>query len=49
MRSVADLLMRAGETVTSIRLLGAVMAPGTGHDVFGDDAERLESMCRELE
>ena len=49
MRSVADLLLRAGETVTAIRLLGAVMAPGTGHDVFGDDAERLESMCRELE
>ena len=49
MRSVADLLMRAGETVTAIRLLGAVMAPGAGHDVFGDDAERLESMCSELE
>ena len=49
MRSVVDLLLRTDEPITAVRLLGAVMAPGTGHDVFGDDAERLGSMRVELE
>jgi hypothetical protein len=49
MRAVVELLMRAGESIAAIRLLGAVMTPGAGHDVYGDDAARLESMRAELE
>ena len=49
MRAVADMLARAGENISAVRLLGAVMAPGTGHDVFGDDAARLESVSADLE
>ncbi|HYN33159.1 MAG TPA: hypothetical protein VES40_11085, partial [Ilumatobacteraceae bacterium] len=46
---VVELLTRSGETVAAIRLLGAVVAPGAGHDVYGDDAARLESIRAELE
>ncbi len=49
MRAVVELLMRAGEPTAAIRLLGAVMTPGAGHDVYGDDAVRLEAMRAELE
>ncbi len=49
MRAVVELLMRAEESIAAIRLLGAVMTPGAGHDVYGDDAARLESMRAELE
>ncbi len=49
MRSVVNLLMQAHETIAAVRLLGAVVSPGAGHDVFGDDVARLESMRTELE
>lgn len=49
MRAVVELLMRSGEAIAAIRLLGAVMAPGAGHDVYGDDAARPDSLHAELE
>lgn len=48
MRAVVELLLRGGESIAATRLLGAVMAPGAGHDVYGDDAARLESLRVEL-
>jgi hypothetical protein len=49
MRSVVELLTRAGEVVAAVRILGAVMAPGSGHDVYGDDAARLATIRSTLE
>jgi predicted ATPase/DNA-binding SARP family transcriptional activator len=49
MRAVVELLKRSGESIAAIRLLGAVLAPGAGHDVYGDDADRLDSVRAELE
>ncbi len=41
MRSVVDLLTRLDADLPAARLLGAVMSPASGHEVFGDDDLRL--------
>ena len=49
LRSIAQLLDRLGKPRAAAVLLGAVAAPGSGHDVFGDDALRLADLATRLE
>src|SRR5690606_19452460 len=49
LRSVAELLCRHGVDEHAARLLGAVTAPGVGHEVVGDDDVRLTAIRHELE
>jgi hypothetical protein len=44
MRSVVALLTQAGMDRPAARLLGAVMSPSSGHEVFGDDEARLSAI-----
>jgi tetratricopeptide (TPR) repeat protein len=44
MRSVVALLTQTGIDRSAVRLLGAVMSPSSGHEVFGDDATRLSAI-----
>ena len=44
MRAVADLLTQAGESEPAALVLGAVLSPSSGHEVFGDDDERLSTI-----
>ena len=48
MRSVVDLLTQAGLDVQATRLLGAVMSPSSGHEVFGVDDARLAVIRSQL-
>jgi hypothetical protein len=47
--SIAQPLDRLGRPRTAAVLLGAVTAPGSGHEVFGDDALRLADLATRLE
>ena len=49
LRSMAILLERMGRHRPSAVLLAAVLAPGAGHEVFGDDAVRLAELKARLE
>ena len=49
LRSMAILLERMGRYRPSAVLLAAVLAPGAGHEVFGDDAVRLADLKARLE
>jgi hypothetical protein len=46
---MAILLERMGRHRPSAVLLAAVLAPGAGHEVFGDDAVRLADLKARLE
>jgi predicted ATPase/DNA-binding SARP family transcriptional activator len=48
LRSVVELFCALGRYRAAALLLGAVTAPGSGHEVFGDDAERLALLSAEL-
>ena len=48
MRWVVELCARIGADESAARLLGAVLSPSTGHEVYGDDATRLAQLGREL-
>ena len=49
LRTVTELLCRHGAHEHAARLLGAVTAPGVGHEVVGDDDVRLRAIGEELE
>ena len=49
LRSIAQLLHRLGKPRAAAVLLGAVTAPGSGHEVFGDDALLLTELAGRLE
>ncbi len=49
LRSIAQLLHRLGKPRAAAVLLGAVTAPGSGHEVFGDDALLLAELAGRLE
>jgi hypothetical protein len=49
LRSIAQLLDRLGKPRAAAVLLGAVTAPGSGHEVFGDDALLLADLAGRLE
>ena len=49
LRSIAQLLERLGKPRAAAVLLGAVTAPGSGHEVFGDDALLLADLATRLE
>ena len=44
LRSVAELLVRVGDHASAATLLGAVTSPGSGHQVFGADLDRLTAV-----
>ena len=44
LRSVAELLVRVGDHAGAATLLGAVTTPGSGHEIFGADVERLDNV-----
>jgi hypothetical protein len=44
LRSVAELLVRVGDHAGAATLLGAVTTPGSGHEIFGADLERLDNV-----
>jgi hypothetical protein len=46
LRSVAELLVRIGDHAGAATLLGAVTTPGSGHEIFGADVERLDQVRR---
>ena len=49
LRSMAELLHQVGRNRSAAVLLAAVLTPGAGHEVFGDDARRLADLARRLE
>ena len=49
MNRIAQLLDRLESPRAAGILLGAVTAPGSGHEVFGDDALRLADLATRLE
>ncbi|MET0909545.1 MAG: AfsR/SARP family transcriptional regulator, partial [Ilumatobacteraceae bacterium] len=48
MRWVVELCARLGADEAAARLLGAVLSPSTGHEVYGDDDARLAQLRRDL-
>jgi hypothetical protein len=48
MRSVVELCVRIGADEPAARLLGGVLSPTAGHEVYGDDDVRLAQLREEL-